>query len=192
VVGSFVYLNNNIKYKNNIIEEKEIGVITFIDNNSVKVDFIGKNIEIDILVDKVKYFNPENTGDLFNLKVCNVCHKLLDTNEFQKNQNGKNNRTVRRPSCKKCRETIDGEKVKSSERKKFLLIKPHLSKFKCPVCTKTTIAGLTSKVVLDHDHVTGEIRGWICDSCNTGLGRFKDNPILLERAILYLNKKKPT
>jgi transcription elongation factor Elf1 len=58
--------------------------------------------------------------------------------------------------------------------------------FECPICGKRTIAGITSKVVLDHDHETGEARAWICDSCNTGIGRFKDDVALLQRAIKFL------
>ena len=40
---------------------------------------------------------------------------------------------------------------------------------------------------LDHNHGTGEFRGFLCDSCNTGLGKFKDDPELLNRAINYLS-----
>ena len=39
---------------------------------------------------------------------------------------------------------------------------------------------------LDHNHGTGEFRGFLCDSCNTGLGKFRDDPDLLARAIDYL------
>ena len=60
--------------------------------------------------------------------------------------------------------------------------------FECPICKKRTIPGLTSKIVLDHNHSTGKVRGWICDSCNTGIGRFKDDTKLLEEAIKYLQK----
>jgi len=51
-----------------------------------------------------------------------------------------------------------------------------------------SIVGVTANLVKDHDHTTGMAREWICDSCNTGLGRFKDNLKLLEKVIVYLKK----
>jgi recombination endonuclease VII len=39
---------------------------------------------------------------------------------------------------------------------------------------------------LDHDHSSGVVRGLLCHSCNVGLGFFKDNQVLLEKAIAYL------
>ena len=41
---------------------------------------------------------------------------------------------------------------------------------------------------LDHDPETGEFRGWICSSCNKGLGFFGDNLAGLERAVIYLKE----
>ena len=43
---------------------------------------------------------------------------------------------------------------------------------------------------IDHCHKTLKIRGLLCDKCNTGLANFKDNIILLQNAIDYLNEKK--
>jgi hypothetical protein len=43
--------------------------------------------------------------------------------------------------------------------------------------------------VVDHDHKTGHIRGRLCHGCNKGLGNFKDDPVLLELAALYLQGK---
>jgi len=39
---------------------------------------------------------------------------------------------------------------------------------------------------IDHDHQTGEVRGLLCQFCNSGLGYFRDNSENLRRAILYL------
>ncbi len=40
----------------------------------------------------------------------------------------------------------------------------------------------------DHDHATGEIRGLLCRSCNTALGKLGDSAETLRRAATYLEK----
>ncbi len=39
---------------------------------------------------------------------------------------------------------------------------------------------------LDHDHISGEVRGLLCHMCNVGLGHFLDNPTTLRSAARYL------
>lgn len=43
---------------------------------------------------------------------------------------------------------------------------------------------------VDHCHTSGKVRGLLCQLCNTGLGSFKDNKKVLEKAIEYLDKTK--
>jgi hypothetical protein len=42
------------------------------------------------------------------------------------------------------------------------------------------------RLSVDHDHDTGEIRGLLCATCNSGLGLFRDEVYLLELAARYL------
>ena len=52
------------------------------------------------------------------------------------------------------------------------------------------ICGVFAALVKDHDHTSKTIRGKLCQVCNRGLGHFKDDPALLEKALEYLRKWK--
>lgn len=41
---------------------------------------------------------------------------------------------------------------------------------------------------LDHCHVTGKFRGWLCNKCNLGIGALGDTVESLERAVAYLRR----
>jgi len=56
----------------------------------------------------------------------------------------------------------------------------------CAICKAPTGAD-GKRLAVDHNHETGEVRGLLCDNCNTGLGMFKDNPSLLAISINYLS-----
>ncbi|MDP3990956.1 MAG: endonuclease VII domain-containing protein [Candidatus Nealsonbacteria bacterium] len=168
------------------VEKNDVGVIKSEAKDHASVFFIRIWKQIDLSKNDFEVIDVRKTGDGFSKKICNVCHKLKKTAEFAKNQNAKNNRSVRRPSCKDCRVEMEGVGVSRADKLKWLKKKPVNEPFECPICSKRTIAGITSKVVLEHDHRSGKVRGWVCDSCNTGIGRFKDDKELLKRAIKFI------
>jgi hypothetical protein len=55
--------------------------------------------------------------------------------------------------------------------------------YKCKLCGKED-----HRLVIDHDHLTGRIRGMLCNRCNLMLGFAKDNdPEIFRKAIDYLS-----
>ena len=61
----------------------------------------------------------------------------------------------------------------------------------CAICGKHQ-SELDLTLCIDHNHITGEIRGLLCKMCNTGLGCFysdNSNLGLLQKAMIYLNKR---
>ena len=171
-----------------LIEKRDVGIIKSEDKDHASIFFIRIWKQVELGKNDFETIDVRKTGDGFSKKICNVCHKLKKTTEFAKNQNAKNNRSVRRPSCRDCRKKMEGTGVSKTDKLKWEKEKPTHEAFECLVCKKRTIAGVTSKVVLEHNHLTGKVGGWICDSCNTGLGRFKDDVELLKSAIKFLKK----
>ncbi len=174
----------------NSIEMNSVGIVkdTTLKKNTIKVFFIGKNVEIVIDVSYISLLDVSKTGKPYEYKICNVCHILKkDFEEFDVNQTDAQGRKTTRPSCKSCRIQIDGVKLKIEGKKRLEKVKPTYF-FICPICEKGSIPGVTANLVRDHDHLTGKEREWLCDSRNTGLGRFKDDISLLKKSIRYLEK----
>jgi hypothetical protein len=109
---------------------------------------------------------------------CSRCQKLKTPEEFP-------NPDAYKASCWVC-----GHRGSERARKHKYGITPSdfenlliQSEGKCMICKESFGKG---KVCIDHNHTTGKVRGVVCDSCNKGLGFFKDNSIVLDTAIQYL------
>jgi ribosomal protein S14 len=51
----------------------------------------------------------------------------------------------------------------------------------------------SSRLHVDHDHATGQIRDLLCTRCNRGAGYFRDDPALLRSAAEYIERhRRPT
>ena len=53
----------------------------------------------------------------------------------------------------------------------------------CDICSK-----VVASLHVDHNHTTGKIRGYLCGSCNRGIGLLQDNALILRRATQYLEQ----
>lgn len=62
---------------------------------------------------------------------------------------------------------------------------------KCAICEKPEtciLRGTLAALAVDHDHVTGQIRGLLCQRCNRSIGLLYDDPVTLDKAAAYLRK----
>lgn len=60
----------------------------------------------------------------------------------------------------------------------------------CAICGLVPALG-DRGLAVDHDHVTGKIRGLLCTACNVGLGCFKTVEAV-DRAARYMRQELPT
>ena len=129
--GSLVVMKQKISAL--AVSTHEVGIVKKIVSSQVVIYFVGAKIQIDVDINQVREISSSDYGDDFPEKICNVCHMIYPTAEFDKNQNAKDNRTVRRPSCKNCRKFIDGLPIPGAEKRKWEKSKPNLTEFECPI-----------------------------------------------------------
>tara|TARA_R100001086_G_scaffold202005_1_gene118158 strand:+ start:603 stop:1037 length:435 start_codon:yes stop_codon:yes gene_type:complete len=105
-------------------------------------------------------------------KICKICGEEKYLGAFHANG------TWTRPECKECFNYKQSLYVKL--RKGQTAPEPNTP---CECCGAKGI-GLS----WDHDHKTGDHRGWICHNCNTGIGKLGDNITGVLQALNYLVK----
>lgn len=57
----------------------------------------------------------------------------------------------------------------------------------CNIC-KINECDLNRNLVVDHCHITGKFRGWLCGNCNRALGFLQEDINILESALKYLKE----
>lgn len=58
----------------------------------------------------------------------------------------------------------------------------------CAICTAPQRHRTFTRLVIDHDHATGKVRGLLCSQCTTAIGMTNDSPARLRAAAAYLER----
>lgn len=140
------------------------------------------------------------------IKICACCKQSLDSIHFHNKKEAKDGlqsyckkcKTIRRqirrshtPDCKIKNKSYYLKSTYGITQLDFdLLYKNQNSQ--CKICNDSisNIIGNTKsrKAHVDHDHLTGKVRGLLCTKCNTLLGMANDSIPILKEAIKYLER----
>ena len=139
-------------------------------------------------------------------KWCGRCKKIYPLSEFYKHSKNPGGLQGR---CKKCtREQQVNWRKNNREKSRYFSLRFRLrQKYKislgdyeklvhefdgkCGICGKAETKMINNHrvmIAVDHDHITGRVRGILCNNCNRAIGLVGDNISFFEKAIEYLKK----
>jgi len=121
-----------------------------------------------------------------------LCSRCLMARKHKREENLEVNRQKERESYSKNKTKLRLNRRISSLKCKTGLDKGYIESYLnsredvtvCDICENPCLSG--KSLAIDHCHESNKIRGLLCMNCNQGLGKFKDSPKLLQKAIEYL------
>lgn len=137
------------------------------------------------------------------LKTCLRCKKTKLIGDFYARKPSKKYNQTHRTWCKLCdrdanhARQVTGRVYRKNwnlQRKFGMTIEDYTliaesQNGRCAICGSLPEQdSMKHELAVDHDHVTGKIRGLLCRHCNIGLGKLGDNLAGLMRAVNYLSK----
>jgi hypothetical protein len=128
------------------------------------------------------------------MKRCPDCGESKPEDEFPRNKNYKDGR---HPYCKPCHNARGKEtytRLYGGTRHYHLKRRYGISADDFDALVEQqhgvcAICGKEDPEHVDHDHLTGAVRGILCFNCNGGLGQFRDSTDSLRRAAIYLEQR---
>ena len=125
------------------------------------------------------------------MKRCPDCGKYKPLSDFPRNRRTKSGYATYCKPCHNARGDESRRRLHGSSRHYHLKRRygigatevEHLIREQGGVCL---ICGKRNPDHVDHDHVTGRVRGVLCFNCNGGIGQFSDDPARLYRAAFYV------
>lgn len=160
-------------------------------------------------------FRTDNTRHDCKSPTCNTCNNIHQRSWYEKNKE-KARKQARESYERRKKQVSESRKIdrknnpekwRSAARKRYDPIKGKMSSWKqagiknmtierynimletqnhsCAIC-KRHKNEFKRMLNVDHNHLTGEVRGLLCDSCNRGIGYLKESIEILDNAKIYL------
>lgn len=134
----------------------------------------------------ISAFNKSNRRDGFQT-YCRSCHNKMQREKYATDPEAKVKRQIRENR----RKEKDPLVARKAELKRIynITFEDYMNMFinQGEVCAICKDECKTKKMLsVDHDHITGKVRGLLCNRCNSALGMLRDNPVIIKRALLYI------
>tara|TARA_R110002124_G_scaffold102428_1_gene250562 strand:+ start:1361 stop:1771 length:411 start_codon:yes stop_codon:yes gene_type:complete len=123
-----------------------------------------------------EFEDPKASWDTTDGMECPTCKETKPLSEYYVRPDGRNNGSHR--NCKDC--------YKENNNVVYVLRKENPYPYENPVCECCGIESHSEVLCLDHCHIEKVFRGWLCRSCNTGIGSLGDDIEGLEKGLTYL------
>jgi hypothetical protein len=134
-------------------------------------------------------FATDRTHKLGKKNMCKLCNKSKVKAWYDKDPERGRSFSKRANSKYRSKEDYKEKHYDYSLQKKYnITLKEYKHMFekqdgKCKIC------GCMDKLVVDHNHDTGTVRGLLCNGCNSGIGFLQDSPTVIMKAYAYLLKE---
>lgn len=128
------------------------------------------------------------------MKICSLCKEEKELSNFSSNGKGSFG------PCKPCSSKKASAWNKSNPEKRRVNSHRHKMKSQYGLTPedvarmtedqngKCLICEMERKLVVDHSHISGKVRGLLCRQCNSGIGQLQDSAAIMRRAIEYVIK----
>ena len=123
-----------------------------------------------------EFEDPKASWDTYDGMECPTCKETKPVSEYYVRPDGKHSGSHR--NCKDC--------YKKNSNVVYGLRKENPYPYENPVCECCGIESHSDVLCLDHCHIEKVFRGWLCRSCNTGIGSLGDDIKGLENGLTYL------
>lgn len=133
------------------------------------------SFQLEFFDDNYFSYNQIELND--SARECVKCKKRKNLEDFRLALNATNT-NYRRPECRDCEKEYNKSRTEISKS----VTKPQIGA-SCDCCGRKD-----KPLVMDHCHKSNKVRGWICQSCNIGIGRLGDNMDGILKAVNYLKK----
>jgi hypothetical protein len=128
---------------------------------------------------------------------CNKCNEILPVSEFHIKADKNTNHYRFNSPCKFCAnigrnisyQKAYQRKIKYNLTQEDYDLKLKEQNYSCAICNMHK-DDYSKEFSVDHCHITGKVRGLLCNNCNSGIGFFDEYEYVMKKAIQYLKKHK--